>query len=142
MIDEPQTSSPSEAVAGHPSTATAHAQTNEAPSSPIPPVPTISSKLDLKIAAEDEHTDKLIRRIIVGVVIVIIVGLVLFVGLLTVISKAYPTKDAQGASNSSSGALGNENGSSSSSANPATGNASVGAEGQYCSNAINAALSC
>jgi hypothetical protein len=115
-----------------------------APNPPEPPAAVVAA--DDTMSTYNEHDQKIVfyaRMIALGFVIV---GILVIMGIAIAVSQAATTKMSNSKSSGTSNTT-NQNeellpSSSSGGTNPATGNASVGNEGAYCSNAINAALSC
>lgn len=114
-----------------------------------PSVPTISSSEYADNEVSDERAKKAMRNIFIIVAAIVIIGIAFFISLIMATSEAYNTKAAASKSSGGSSSTGSYsevpsgNGSASkTSPNPATGSASIGTEGKYCSNPVNAALSC
>jgi hypothetical protein len=116
----------------------------ERPSSKPPVVHQPSPSDAANTSTYDEHDQKVVfyaRLIAIGVVVI---GLVAIMGLAIAVSEAASTKMGSTKSGASSTLDTSETTlpTGTGGANPATGSAGVGAEGAYCSNAYNAALSC
>lgn len=142
---------PSEPVASNELTSSIpDSPTSKGSLSPIPTVPTITSAEYISAAVPDDHGSKVMRNVTIVVASILILIVAFFIALTVSISQAYNSKSVEKKSSSNTsqmtqqsneGTTGSD-GSSSASPNPATGSASIGAEGKYCSNPINAALSC
>lgn len=127
-----------------PKNATQPTPTPQPPVSDAAPSPKAVVPVSPAAAEYDEQLKKdkqTLRRLGIVAAVIAIIMVVIFVGLIFAVSGAYTAKNANGkssgGSNTTSGSL------VPTEKNPAaTGNASASAEGNYCSNAINATLSC
>jgi hypothetical protein len=145
MKDESQTPL-NHTDASHTTSPMPHSQSSD---SQLPSIPTIVPSEYTNGEVSEERAQKGMRNVIIVVVAVVIIGLAFFISLIVATSEAYNTKDAASKSGGGSSSIGSysegpsgKNSISKTSPNPATGSASIGAEGKYCSNPVNAVLSC
>jgi hypothetical protein len=126
-------------------------QPTESPQPPLPdkvPKPLTADKTvtpaSLPVDDYDKQLEKdkqTIRKLGIAAAVVAIIMIGLFVGLIFTVSGAYTAKNATNKSGGDS-STSNVNLTPTEKNPAATGNASASAEGSYCSNAINATLSC